>query len=162
MHICLKSGGVAGVVALASLTSLNLASAGESEEKAVRKANQQFFSALNALFQGDLGPMEQVWSHADDVTYMGPVGGLQVGWSAVRANWKAQADRKLGGQITPQKTHVFAGSTIAVVTGIESGENVIDGKPRKVSIRSTSTYRKEGGKWKMIGHHTDKLPFLQP
>jgi len=28
-----------------------------------------------------------------------------------------------------------------------------------VSIRATNVFRKEGGQWKMIGHHTDLLPF---
>ena len=54
-----------------------------------------------------------------------------------------------------------AGASIAVVSCIEAGENIIDGKPQKVSIRATSTFRKEDGEWKMIGHHTDLLPFLQ-
>ena len=29
-----------------------------------------------------------------------------------------------------------------------------------VSIRATNIFRKENGAWKMIGHHTDLLPFL--
>ena len=32
--------------------------------------------SLNLMFAGDLGPMKDVWSHADDVTYMGPDGGF--------------------------------------------------------------------------------------
>jgi hypothetical protein len=30
-----------------------------------------------------------------------------------------------------------------------------------VSIRATNLFRKESGAWKMIGHHTDLLPFLE-
>ncbi|MCG8652653.1 MAG: nuclear transport factor 2 family protein [Pirellulales bacterium] len=154
--------GIATVVlGLAILAPLKPVEAGESEEKAVLQASQGFYSALNRLFKGDTGPMEQVWSHSDDVTYMGPVGGLKVGWNAVLESWNGQAEKKLGGTVRPQQTHVFAGSTLAVVTCIEAGENIVDGKPQQVSIRSTSTYRKEDGKWKMIGHHTDKLPFLE-
>ena len=37
---------------------------------------------------------------------------------------------------------------------------VPDGKPQAVSIRATNLFRKEDGTWKMIGHHTDLLPFL--
>jgi ketosteroid isomerase-like protein len=36
-----------------------------------------------------------------------------------------------------------------------------DGKEQKVMIRATNLFRKEGGDWKMIGHHTDLLPHLQ-
>jgi ketosteroid isomerase-like protein len=31
----------------------------------------------------------------------------------------------------------------------------------QVSIRATNLFRKENGAWKMIGHHTDLLPFLE-
>ena len=59
--------------------------ASEADEGAVRHANEQFYSALNAMFAGDLAPMKKVWSHADDVTYMGPSGGFRVGWDQVLA-----------------------------------------------------------------------------
>jgi ketosteroid isomerase-like protein len=42
----------------------------------------------------------------------------------------------------------------------EPSENTdAEGKSKKVSIRATSLFRKESGKWKMIGHHTDLLSF---
>jgi ketosteroid isomerase-like protein len=44
---------------------------------------------------------------------------------------------------------------------MEAGWNVIDGKPQPVSIRTTTTLRKENGQWKVIGHHTDTLAYLQ-
>jgi ketosteroid isomerase-like protein len=41
---------------------------------------------------------------------------------------------------------------------LESGENTnIGGKAEKVAIRATNLFRNEGGAWKMIGHHTDRL-----
>ncbi|MEX0703882.1 MAG: nuclear transport factor 2 family protein [Planctomycetales bacterium] len=134
----------------------------EGDEQGVKEATAQFYAALNALFTGDVGPMKQVWSHADDVTYMGPGGGIQVGWSQVSANWEAQAARKLGGKIEPEQMRLFVGSDIAIVQNIEKGENTnANGKVEKVSIRATNVFRKEGGKWKMVSHHTDLLPFLQ-
>jgi ketosteroid isomerase-like protein len=94
------------------------------------------------------------------VTYMGPDGKYIVGWDQVVSNWKSQAAKKLGGQITAENVHMTVGQDLATVESIEVGENIVDGKTTKVSIRATNTYRKENGQWKMIGHHTDKLPFL--
>ncbi len=38
-----------------------------------------------------------------------------------------------------------------MVSNYEIGKNVSDdGKPMRVEIRATNTFRKEGGKWKMI------------
>jgi polar amino acid transport system substrate-binding protein len=127
----------------------------------VKQANTRFYKALHALFAGDAAPMSDVWSHADDITYQGPVGGILVGWKPVSANWKKQAALKLGGKIETKEIHYKIGRDISVVTTREVGENVIDGKPQPVSIRATSTYRKENGEWKMIGHHTDPLSFLE-
>jgi ketosteroid isomerase-like protein len=49
---------------------------------------------------------------------------------------------------------------MASVSGIEVGENVVDDQPHKFSIRATNIFRKEEGKWKLIAHHTDKVPYL--
>ena len=113
------------------------------------------------MFTGELGPMKEVWSHASDVTYMGPGGGFQVGWDQVLVEWESQAARKLGGKVEPADMRVTIGQDLAIASDIEKGENTnADGKLEKVSIRATNLFRKEGGKWKMIGHHTDLLPHL--
>ncbi len=136
--------------------------AGDEEEQSLRNAVSQFYSALNVLFTGDSGPMQTVWSHAQDVVYMGPGGGLLVGWEQVLADWEAQANMKLGGKVEPEEMHIVAGPALAVVYNYERGENSnAHGKPQQVSIRATNLFRKEHGKWKMIGHHTDLLPYLQ-
>ncbi len=143
------------------MAGTGLARASEGD-KAVLAAAGQFYDALNAMFTGDLTPMKAVWSHADDVTYMGPGGGFQKGWAEVLASWEEQAAMKLGGKVTPRGMELTVGPDIAVTHNYEIGENVDkDGKPRKLSIRATNIFRKEGGQWKMIGHHTDLLPYLE-
>jgi ketosteroid isomerase-like protein len=134
--------------------------AAEGGKKAVMAAAAQFYAALNQMFMGDLGQMKEVWSHADDVTYMGPTGGIKVGWNEVLKVWEAQAAMKLGGKVEAADMHVAVGQDIAVVSNYEKGENTnAKGQVQKVSIRATNVFRKEGGKWKMIGHHTDLLPW---
>ena len=147
------------LLAVAGLAPLSAARAAD-DETAVQKATTDFYSALNSLFEGETSPMNAVWSHENDVTYMGPGGGYQVGWQQVQANWEAQAAEMLGGTVQPENIHITTGPEIAVVTCYEMGENMVDGKPQKVSIRATNTFRNENGQWKMIGHHTDLLPFL--
>lgn len=135
--------------------------AAEGDEKAVKSAAAGFYAALNKMFAGDLGPMKEVWSHADDVTYMGPGGGFQVGWEQVLKSWEAQAAMKLGGKVETADMRITVGRDIAVASNYENGENTnARGEPQKLSIRATNIFRKEGGKWKMIGHHTDLLPYL--
>lgn len=122
-----------------------------------------FYAALNAMFEGDAGPMLAVWSHADDVTYMGPDGAYQHGWPAIRAEWEMQAAKKLGGHVAPEGMRIAVAGDLGVTHNYEKGENAnTGGKPGTVSIRATNVFRKEKDAWKMIGHHTDMLPFLAP
>ena len=159
---------VAGTLGLATVCALmtscasgNTAAVSGDDEQAVREAAAKFYSALNVMFKGDAGPMKDVWSHAPDVMYMGPGGGLTQGWPAVLAVWEEQAALKLGGDVQPADLHVTVGQDLALTNSWERGQNVgADGKVEAVSIRATNVFRKEGGSWKMISHHTDLLPFL--
>jgi ketosteroid isomerase-like protein len=142
--------------------TLNLAAqTAGSDRDAVLAANAGFYAALNQMFRGDAAPIEAVWSHAEDVVYMGPTGGYEHGWSAVVKDWEAQAALKLGGKVEPSEMQMIVGKDIAVVSDYEVGENTnADGKTQRVKLRATNIYRKEGGQWKMILHQTDKLPYL--
>ena len=130
-------------------------------DPALLTANAGFYAALNRLFAGEVEPMKAVWSHADDVSYMGPTGQFDRGWPAVLKDWEGQAAMKLGGKVEPSEMRVIAGSDLAVVSCYEVGENTnAAGKVEQVKLRATSIFRKEGGLWKMVGHQTDKLPYL--
>jgi ketosteroid isomerase-like protein len=148
------------VLAVAGMVPASAAYAAQPDEKAVAQATAQFYAALNAMFAGNVEPMNAVWSHAEDVTYMGPDGKFVVGWEQVSATWKRQAAMKLGGKVQPEATRVTVGQDLAIVECLEVGENIVKGKPQTVSLRATNVFRKTDGQWKMIGHHTDLLPFL--
>jgi ketosteroid isomerase-like protein len=146
------------VILLSAGTSLGAG----GDEQLVREAAARFYSALNVMFTGDLEPMKKVWSHAEDVTYMGPGGGFRVGWSEVLKDWESQAAMKLGGKVEAADIRVLVGRDLAVTQNYEKGENKgPDGKSLTVLIRATNVFRKEKGEWKMISHHTDLLPHLK-
>ena len=130
-----------------------------SEEQAVRQAAARFYEALNAMFTGDVAPMAAVWSHADNVTYMGANGGFRVGWTEVFKDW--QAAMNLRGEVKPDSMRVTLGRDLAATHGYVRGHNFdAQGTRHEVAIRDTNLFRKEAGEWKMIGHHSDVLPFI--
>lgn len=130
-------------------------------DEEVRAAAEEFYTALNAVFKGYLEPMTEVWSHSDDITYMGPAGGILVGWKEVRNSWEEQAKLKLGGEIKPMEMEIIAGESIGITVNYEHGTIYINGKTEEVNIRATNVFRRENGKWKMVGHHTDIIPRLK-
>jgi len=131
------------------------------DRAAVLAANGQFYAAINKMFTGSIAPIKAVWSHADDVTYMGPTGQFEHGWSTVLKDWEGQAAMKLGGHVKPVEIQVVVGHDLAVVSDYELGENTnANGKVEQLKLRATNIFRKENGQWRMIGHHTDPLPYL--
>ena len=67
----------------------------------------------------------------------------------------------LGGRIRPTELRIVVGRDLAVVHNLESGDNMVNEQRRKIMLRATSIFRRENGRWKMIAHHTDILPFLK-
>jgi uncharacterized protein (TIGR02246 family) len=133
----------------------------DSDEQAVREAAARFYEALNAIFRGGTAAMAAVWSHADDVIYMGPDGGFRVGWAEVLAAWQAQAAMKPGGEVKPDRTRVTLGRDLAATHGYVRGHNLDSrGTRQEVAIRDTNLFRKEQGEWKLVACHSDVLPFL--
>jgi ketosteroid isomerase-like protein len=120
-------------------------------------ATERFYSALNAVLGGDAAAMLDVWSHADDVSYMSPFGELLAGWKPVRGSWEAQAAQRLGGSVAPEELRHYASPELGAVVGFERGSVEIDGVSTPVDIRATSLWRVEDDRWAMIGHHTDPL-----
>ncbi len=114
-----------------------------------------FYDALDSVFAGNPAPMQAVWSHAADVTCMGPAGDLLVGWAPIEATWVAQAAVVERGSVRPHDVHLFASGDLGVSVGLEHGSLVIGGNTIVVAARATNVFRLEQGSWRMIGHHVD-------
>jgi ketosteroid isomerase-like protein len=124
----------------------------------VRAASTQWYVVLNAMLNGNPEPFAAIYSHADDVTYMGAEGGMRIGWAATYADWKAQAAKSLGGSVEPVAMHIVVGRDWALCYVNTNGTvKMQDGSIRDTSARESSVFRKENGAWKMIAHHADKL-----
>lgn len=150
-----------GIAVVGLMATANVR-ASEADVAGVTAAVAEFHVALDRMFKGDAAAMKAIWSHADGISYMGPMGEQEIGWEAIGPIWEAQAAKKLGGKVGVDRLHVIAGPEVGVASYYETGENEVDGKAQTVLIRCTTSFRKEAGTWKVIGHHTDLLPFLAP
>ena len=128
----------------------------------LKNAVEVFYSAHNEIFDGNLEPMEEIWSHAEDVTYMSPIGGILVGWDATRDSWGKQAELKLHGHVYPVDMKIVEGQDIGFCNNYIIGTNfVVDGKEVHPNIRATTVFRKENGAWKVINHQKDQVHWLE-
>ncbi len=135
----------------------------EQLETELREANDQFYAALNAMFVGDLEPMNNIWSHSEEVTDLGPFGGERLlGWEAVGNEFKHEAGLKLGGKVVCEDLLIRVSNEMAYTTCVERGENMdADGVPVEVKFRATNIFRRENDSWKLVHHHTDLSKPLQ-
>lgn len=131
-----------------------------STENEVRAASTQFYAALNSMINGDVGPLGDIWSHSEDATTMHPIGGREVGWDEVEGPWAQVASLSSGGQVELDDQLLRVGGDIAYELGTERGQAVMAGEQVSIEQRVTNVYRREGGTWKIVHHHTDLSPAM--
>jgi len=120
------------------------------------EAHDELYAAINRMLHGDAGPLCALVSDAPDAMFAGPFGGIDAGAESVRANYEAQAARKLGGEVNVCDLHVIDGTDMGVTVCVEYGTGlVIDGKPGSLRHRATNIFRREADGWKLVHHHTD-------
>jgi ketosteroid isomerase-like protein len=132
-------------------------------ENEIRAATILFYAALNTAIHGDLSPLSAVWSHRPEVTNLNGLGGLALGWTEVRADFRNMARLYPAGQFAPPQNFVM----VVVVGDIgysvcrETGElRSSDGPMVRFDRRATNIFQREDGKWKMIHHHADATTAL--
>jgi ketosteroid isomerase-like protein len=126
------------------------------EEDEVHQAAQQFYAAQTSGLNGDPKPMEELWSHASDVSVLPPSGGRVLGWEQVKASWEHAAQAFSGGQVTLDEVVVVPITEDAAYTmGTERGHRKVGEKTIHFEGRVTNVYRREAGGWKIVHHHTD-------
>lgn len=131
-----------------------------SAEDEVRTASDQFYAALNRMASGDAGPMADVWSHSATVTTMHPIGGREVGWDQVKGPWEQVAGLSSGGQVELSDQLIQVVGDLAYEVGTEQGQVTLAGQQVSIDQRVTNIYRREGGVWKIVHHHTDLSPAM--
>jgi ketosteroid isomerase-like protein len=126
-------------------------------EDEVRAASDRFYSALNRM---DVSQLQNVWSQSNTVTTMHPMGGEQVGWPEVRKSFADAAGLMADIHVELANQLIRTGEDLAYEVGIERGRGKIAGEQIEIEHRVTNVYRREGGQWKMVHHHTDVAPAM--
>ena len=124
-------------------------------EDDVRSASDQFYSALEAMANGDASFMADIWSHENDVTTMHPVGGREEGWDAVSGSWEGVAAASADGTVTRSDQIIRVIGDTAYELCTESASMTFAGEPIALEHRATNVYRRENGEWKIVHHHAD-------
>lgn len=88
-------------IVITGLNSSQAQSHKEKEKRAVIYATMQFYTALEDDYKDKPEIVSEMWSHGDDVTYMGADGGYDVGWAAAYSGWQTQASKHFPIEVQP-------------------------------------------------------------
>ena len=131
-----------------------------STEDEVKGASSKFYEGLSRMAAGDAGQLSDIWSHSETVTTMHPIGGEQIGWSAVKESFEQVAGLASSGYVEIADQSIQTGGDLAYELGTERGRFELAGETITIDQRVTNIYRREGGEWKLVHHHADISPAM--
>jgi ketosteroid isomerase-like protein len=100
--------------------------------------------------------MTDIWSHAAEVTNMGPFSGRKVGWEKLGSQFAWEARQKLGAKVDSQDLLVLVSGNLGFAVFRNKRENLaLEGNPIQARHRATNIFRRESGQWNMVHHLTD-------
>lgn len=116
--------------------------------------------AGDALVRGDPEPKKELFSRRDDVTLANPLGPPARGWEDVaRALERSASQFRDGDPIDFMRISAYASSDLAYIVEVERWRAKLVGRDDFVSgsLRATTIFRREEGKWAIAHRHADPI-----
>ena len=126
---------------------------------------EQFHLAQGEFVKGNPEPMNDVFSHTEDVTLNNPLSPPAQGWDEVAATMERAASQFRDGETpTYEILAKQVTSELAYVVEIERGQGKVGAREdiTPYALRSTMIFRPEGGEWKVVHRHADPITAPQP
>ena len=126
---------------------------------------EQFHLALGEFMKGNPKPVQNLFSHREDVTLNNPFGPPAHGWDQVASTTERAASQFTDGEatgfeilakdVTPELAYVVWLEWSKAKVG--GGEDVVP-----IALRVTMIFRPEEGTWKVVHRHADPITTAQP
>jgi len=110
------------------------------------------------LVNGRPDAFKALWSHSDDVTLSGGLGGaIAKGWTQVNERLDWVATQYVDGARTHQEVARYVGEDLAYVVLRETirFKSPADRTSMIQELRVTQVFRREGGRWRIVHRHAD-------
>jgi ketosteroid isomerase-like protein len=127
---------------------------------------EQYQLGLDEFIKGNPAPVQELFSHRDDVTLANPlVGPPARGWEQVVETTDHAASQLRDGEITGYEViakHVTP--ELAYVVWLERQQAKVGGRQdvTPFTLRVTMIFRPEDGTWKVAHRHADPIATPQP
>ncbi len=131
----------------------------------LREVVQRFRAAADAFARGDPEPVKGLFSRGDDVTLANPFGPAVRGWRAVSEALDFASARFRDGRVTSFETVAeYVSADLATFLEVERWQAKVAGRAEVApfDLRVTTTYRREGGTWRIAHRHADPIATAHP
>ena len=130
-----------------------------SQAPSFAAAIARLYAAMAKVANGDISDITALYSHTDDATSFYGWGGYEKGWQAVSKRWDWAGQQFKGGSVSYENVTTVVSSELAYTTDIETFEARMEGmeQPARWSNRVTHIFRLEGGEWRLVHRHANRL-----
>jgi ketosteroid isomerase-like protein len=120
---------------------------------------EQYHAALDVFVRGNPEPMKALFSHADDVVLANPFGPAVRGWPTASARLQEASSQFSDGELSGHdRLASYLALDLATIYEVERGTVSVAGGPVSGWIlRTTTTFRREDGTWKVVHRHADPI-----
>ena len=121
-------------------------------------ALEEVEAAQVQLVNGQPNAFKALWSHGDNVTLSGGLGGvIAKGWIQVSERLDWVATQYLDGERTHQEVARYVGQDLAYVVLRETirFKSPVDRRPMTQELRVTQVFRRDNGRWRIVHRHAD-------
>ena len=122
-------------------------------------AVERLREAMAQVANGDVSGIKALYAHGDDATSFYGWGGYEKGWEAVSQRWDWAGRQFKGGTVSYENVTTVVTAELAYTTDIETFEVRMEGmdRPTQWSNRVTHIFRLEGGEWRLLHRHANRL-----
>ena len=126
---------------------------------------ERFNLAQGEFLKGNVEPMNDLFSHREDVTLNNPLSPPAHGWEQVASTMKRAASQFRDGEIVAFETiEKHATAEFAYVVRVERAKAKVGGSEdiAPIALRVTLIFRPEDSTWKIVHRHADPITTPQP
>lgn len=135
-----------------------------SSVKDLDEVIQQYHEAVDVFMRGRPDPMKALFSGADDVVLANPFGPAVRGWEPASAALDYASSRFSDGALLGfDRLGSYVADDLATIFEVEHGTvSVGRGPVTEWVLRTTTTFRREDGTWKVVHRHADPISTASP
>jgi ketosteroid isomerase-like protein len=135
-----------------------------SSVKDLDEVIQQYHEALDVFMRGRPDPLKALFSRADDVVLANPFGPAVRGWEPASAGLDYASSRFSDGELLGfDRLASYVADDLATIFEVEHGKVSVGGGPvTEWVLRTTTTFRREDGTWKVAHRHADPISTASP